>query len=136
SLYTRGSLEKGFAEADAVLEETYRTPCVIHSNLETHGSTADWDGDNLTVWDTTQGVFGMQANIASAMNMPLSKLRVIGQYVGGGFGSKLEASKMAVIAALLAKKAQRPVRLFLTREESYLSVGNRPSFLMKVKAGV
>ena len=124
--YSRGSVEKGFAEADVVLEETYRTPCGVHSILETHGSTVTWEGDNLIVYDTTQGVHGMQGNIATAMNMPLSKLRVIGPYVGGGFGSKLEASKMAVIAALLAKKAERPVRLFLTREEEYLAVGNRP----------
>jgi xanthine dehydrogenase YagR molybdenum-binding subunit len=67
--------------------------------------------------------------------MPLSRVRVIGHYVGGGFGSKLQASKHTIIAALLAKKTARPVKLFLTREETLLAVGNRPPAVMTLKAG-
>jgi len=134
--YSRGDVEKGFAEADVVLEETYRTSCEIHTTVEVHGSVAKWDGDQLTVWDTTQGAFAVQASLASLLNMPTSKVRVIGHYMGGGFGSKLGLNKYTVIAALLAKKTRRPVKLFLTREESFLCVGNRPAHVMRVKAGV
>jgi xanthine dehydrogenase YagR molybdenum-binding subunit len=132
----RGDVAKGFAEADIVLEETYRTSCEIHAPLEVHGSVARWEGDRLTVWDTNQGPFGIQSGIAKALNMPLSKVRVISSYMGGGFGSKQEAGKYTIIAALLAQKTARPVRLFLTREETFLCVGNRPSHVMKLKAGV
>ncbi len=132
----RGDVDKGFKEADVVLEETYRTSCELHTPMEPHGSVAKWDGDELTVWDTTQGPFAVQGSLAAALKMPLSKVRVIGKYMGGGFGSQLELGKYTVIAALLARKTQRPVKLFLTREEEYLCVGNRPAHIMTVKAGV
>jgi len=132
----RGDVEKGFAEADVVLEETYRTSCDIHTCVEAHGSVVQWDGDRLTVWDTNQGPFPIQAALAGALRMPLSKVRVISSYMGGGFGSKLNLGKYSVIAALMARKAARPVKLFLTREETFLAVGNRPAHIMKLKAGV
>jgi xanthine dehydrogenase YagR molybdenum-binding subunit len=132
----RGDVEKGFAEADVVLEETYRTSCNIHVPMEVHGAVSQWDGDHLTVWDTNQGPFDIQAEIARAMNMPLSKVRVISTYMGGGFGSKQEAGKYNIIGVLLAQKTARPVKLFLTREESFLCVGNRPAHIIKLKAGV
>ena len=132
----RGDVAKGFAEADVVLEETYRSSCEIHAPMEVHGSVAQWDGDRLTVWDTNQGPFGIQSDLATALKMPLSKVRVISKYMGGGFGSKQEAGKYTVIAALLAQKTARPVKLFLTREETFLCVGNRPAHIMKLKAGV
>ena len=75
--FNRGDVDRGFAEADAVLEETYRTPCEIHAPLESFGSVAKWDGDELTVWDTTQGVFAVQSALAGVLHMPLSKVRVI-----------------------------------------------------------
>jgi xanthine dehydrogenase YagR molybdenum-binding subunit len=132
----RGNVDKGFAEADVVLEETYRTPCEIHTTMEVHVSVAKWDGDQLTVWDTTQGAFAVQASLAAALNMPLSKVRVIGRYMGGGFGSKLGLSKYTIMAALLARKTRRPVKLALSREETFLCVGNRPAHILRVKAGV
>jgi xanthine dehydrogenase YagR molybdenum-binding subunit len=134
--YDRGDVEQGFAEADHVLEETYRTPCEIHSPLELHGSVARWDGDRLTVWDSTQGVFGVQEQLARCLELPLSHVRVIGPYMGGGFGSKLELGKYTVIAALLARQTGQPVKLFLTREESFLVAGNRPANTLTLKAGV
>jgi xanthine dehydrogenase YagR molybdenum-binding subunit len=132
----RGNVEQGFAAADAVVERTFRTSCEIHTPLEVHGSVAKWDGGVLTVWDTNQGPFGIQASLADALGMPLSKVRVIAKYMGGGFGGKLNLGKYTVAAALLAKKTGRPVKLFLTREETFLAVGNRPAHIMTVKAGV
>ena len=67
-----------------------------------------------------------KTGVAQALGLPLSKVRVIGRYMGGGFGSKLRAGKYTVIAALLARATARPVKLVLSREETYLATGNRP----------
>jgi len=134
--YERGDVEKGFAEADVVLEESYRSESELHTPMELHGCVAKWDGDRLTLWESTQGVYAVQARVAEVLGLPLSNVRVIGHYMGGGFGSKLQPGKYTIIAALLAKKTARPVKLFLAREETYLCVGNRPPCNMKVKAGV
>jgi CO/xanthine dehydrogenase Mo-binding subunit len=136
SVYERGDIAKGFAEADVVLEQTYRTACEIHAPMETHGSVARWDGSRLTIWDSTQGVFAVQSAAAQALQLPLANVRVIGHYVGGAFGSKLGLTKQTVIAALLARRTARPVRLFVSREESFTSQGNRPPASMTLKAGV
>ncbi|MBI5570035.1 MAG: xanthine dehydrogenase family protein molybdopterin-binding subunit [Desulfomonile tiedjei] len=134
--YERGDVNKGFAEADVVLETEYRTECLIHTPMELHGCVARWDGDRLTIWESTQGVYPVQQDVAGVLGMPLAKVRVIGHYMGGGFGSKLQAGKYTVIASLLAKATGRPVKLFLSREETFLSTGNRPPSNMKLKAGV
>jgi CO/xanthine dehydrogenase Mo-binding subunit len=136
SAYSRGDVAKGFADADFVVEETYRTSCEIQSPLEVHGSVARWDGDHLTLWDSTQAPFSVQGTVATLLGIPLSKVRVIARYMGGGFGSKLEAGKYNVIAALLARRTGRPVKYCLSREESFLCVGNRPAHLLTLKAGV
>jgi len=135
-VYERGNVEKGFAEADVVLEERYRTESELHTPAELHGCVAKWDGDHLTVWESTQGVYAVQARVAEVLGLPLANVRVIGHYMGGGFGSKLQAGKYTIIAALLAKKTAQPVKLLLTREETFLCVGNRPPSNMRLKAGV
>ncbi len=134
--YERGDVARGFAEADVVLEEEYRCECEIHTPMEAHGCVAKWDGDSLTVWESTQGVYNVQTGVAAALGMPLSKVRIIGHYMGGGFGAKLQAGKYTTAAALLAKKTARPIKITLTREETYLAVGNRPPANMRLKAGV
>ncbi len=134
-VYERGNVSEGFAAADVVLEHTYRTPIQIHTTMEVHGSVAQWDGDRLTVWDTNQGVFGRRAELAQTFKLPLSSVRVISRYMGGGFGSKLELGKYTAIAAILSRMTARPVKLFLTREETFLCVGNRPANKITIKAG-
>ncbi len=131
----RGDVQKGFAEAEVVVEEEYRTQCQIHTPMELHGCVAAWEGDELTIWESTQGVFAVQSEIAQALGMPLAKVRVSGHYMGGGFGSKLQASKYNIAAALLARQAGKPVKLFLSREQTYLIAGNRPPNVMKLKVG-
>ena len=134
--YDRGDVARGFAEADVVLEQTYRSACEIHTPMELHGCAVKWDGESLTIWESTQGVFAVQARVAEVLHLPLSRVRVIGHYMGGGFGSKLQPDKSTIIAALLARKTARPVKMFLSREETFLAVGNRPPATMKLKAGV
>ncbi|RPI28000.1 MAG: xanthine dehydrogenase family protein molybdopterin-binding subunit, partial [Acidobacteria bacterium] len=95
--YQRGDVAKGFAEADIVLEESYSVSCLLHTPTEPHGCVVNWDGDRLTVWETTQGVFAIQDQIARTLGIPQSKVRVIGHYMGGGFGSKLDAGKYHIV---------------------------------------
>jgi xanthine dehydrogenase YagR molybdenum-binding subunit len=135
-VYERGNLAAGFAAAGIVLEQTYRTPTQMHTTMEVHGSVAQWDGDRLTVWDTNQGVFGRRAELAQSLKLPLSSVRVISHYMGGGFGCKLELGKYTVIAALAARQTGLPVKLFLTREETFLCTGNRPANTITIKAGM
>jgi xanthine dehydrogenase YagR molybdenum-binding subunit len=134
--YERGDVAEGFKEADVVLQESYRTESELHTPMELHGCVANWEGDALTIWESTQGVYAVQSKVAEVLEMPLSKVRIIGHFMGGGFGSKLRAGKYTIIAALLARRTARPVKLLLTREETYLAVGNRPPSNMTLKAGV
>jgi len=133
--YSRGEVEKGFSEADVVLEQSYRTSVELHTPLELHGCVANWDRDRLTIWESSQGVYAVQSRIAEALGLPLSKIRVSNQYMGGGFGSKLKPGKYTAVCALLAKKCSRPVKMLLSREETFLCVGNRPANSMRLKAG-
>ena len=132
----RGDVAAGFRDADAVVEGTYETSCEIHATMEPLSSVARWDGDRLTVWESSQGVFDHQEALAAALGLPLSSVRVVCKYMGGGFGSKAELSKHTLIAVLLARRTGRPVRSVLTREESFLCAGNRPPHTMTLKAGV
>lgn len=131
----RGDVEVGFSEADRIVERVYRTPCQIQAPMEPHGSVAKWDGNRLTVWDSTQGVYGIQQTLAQVLSLPIANVRVIGHYMGGGFGAKLETGKYTVIAALLARMTAQPVRIFLPREDCFRVTGNRPGNTMSVKIG-
>ena len=135
SVRERGDLAAGFAAADVIVESTYSTSCQIHAPLEPHGSVAKWDGNKLTVWDTTQGVFGVQQTMAKVFGLPISSVRVIGHYMGGGFGAKLETGKYTVMAAIMSRMAARPVKLFLPREDCFTVTGNRPGNTITVKIG-
>ncbi len=136
SVRERGDLTAGFEQADFVIERTFRTPCEIHAPMEPHGSVARWDGNRLTVWDSTQGVFSVQQAMARVLGLPLANVRVIGHYMGGGFGAKLETGKYTVFAALMARMTGRPVKIFLPREDCFRVTGNRPGNTITIKIGV
>ena len=131
----KGNVDEGFEKADAVVEGTYSTQVQTHSALETHGVVARWEGDELTVWASTQGIFSVREELSQTLNVPLSKVNVITEYMGGGFGAKFGAGVDGVTAAKLAREAGAPVKLFLDRKEEHLAVGNRPSSVQWVKAG-
>lgn len=130
-----GDIDAGFAEADAIVEDEFRTQVQTHACLEVHGSVAMWEGDELTVWDSTQGVHGVREGIAKFLEIPENKVRVICHHMGGGFGSKLQAGSYSGIAAKLAKEANAPVKLMLTRKQDFLTTGNRPNSIQKIKIG-
>jgi xanthine dehydrogenase YagR molybdenum-binding subunit len=133
--YSRGDIEKGFAEAEVILERTYKTVWEVHHTAETHASVAKWEGDKLTVWDSTQAIHGVRDSLASILNIPAAKVTVIKEYMGGGFGSKLGLNDYTVAAALLAKETGRPVKITLSRKDNSFCVGNRPSSLITIKGG-
>jgi CO/xanthine dehydrogenase Mo-binding subunit len=133
--YERGNVTEAFKTADVAVERTFTTPCELHNPMEAHGCVAKWDGPRLTVWESTQGVYGVQNGVAAALKLPLANVRVVGHYMGGGFGSKLETGKYSVMAALLARKTGRPVRLFHTREQVCTSMGNRPANTITLRVG-
>jgi xanthine dehydrogenase YagR molybdenum-binding subunit len=133
--YTRGNIDRGFAEAEVTLERTYKTAIEIHQPVETHASIAKWDQDELTVWDSTQAIFSVRDGLAEALGIPETKVRVIKMYMGGGFGSKLDVNEHTIVAAKLAKETSRPVKITLTRKENSLCVGNRPSTRITIKGG-
>jgi xanthine dehydrogenase YagR molybdenum-binding subunit len=127
SIHKRGDSEQGFKDADVVVEGHYVTQVQTHSALETHGVVADWKPDLLTVYASTQGTSGVREELAGFFKIPLTNVRVITEYMGGGFGAKFGAGNPGVVAAALSKKTGAPVRLMLDRQEEHLSVGNRPS---------
>jgi len=134
-VYSRGDVDKGFAEADHIVEATFRSPCQVHACLETHCSVAQWQGDRLTVWDSTQAVHPNREALARALGLPIADVRVICLYSGGGFGSKLGLNKYTVAAAIAARQLGRPVKVTLDREEDALAMGNRPLNVMTIRAG-
>lgn len=131
--YERGDVEAGCAAADAIVALTIRTPDVLHHCMETHGSVAEWSGDRLTVWDSTQYIFAVRQQVAESLNVSLEKVRVLSAFTGGGFGAKIGAGKYAVIAALASRQTHRPVRFFLTRAEESQAAGERPQSLQKIR---
>lgn len=134
-VYKRGDVEKGFEEAETVVEDTFTTQVAVHNPTEVHCSAANWDGDRLTVWDSTQAIFNVRDALAQSLSIPVSKVRVIKKYMGGGFGCKLAPGKYTVMVSLLAREIGRPVKIALDRKEMNLAVGNRPDSVQKLKAG-
>lgn len=131
----KGDVAAGFAQADAIIEKTYRVPVQTHTSLETHGAVAQWEGNKLTVWSSTQGVVGVRDDLADYFELPKDSVRVICEHLGGGFGSKFGAGAEGRAVCELARTAGAPVKLMLNRKEEHLAVGNRPSAIMTIKMG-
>jgi xanthine dehydrogenase YagR molybdenum-binding subunit len=131
-----GDLDAGFAQAVQTIEASYETQVQTHVSLETHGCVCEWQGENLTSWASTQAVHGTREGFAEALGIPQSNIRVITEYMGGGFGSKFGPDVQGVACAKLAKQAGAAVKMMLDRKEEHLAVGNRPSSFSRIKAGV
>ena len=134
-IISRGDVEAGFRESDVVVEREYRTPVALHTALEPHGAVADWSGGRVTVWESTQGIFNTRADLAEAFGLPLTAVRVIKNYMGGGFGAKNGASFAAYTAVALSRKLGRPVRCIFDREGEQTDAGNRPATIQRVRIG-
>ncbi len=133
--YERGDVEKALAQADVVVEATYRTQTVLHNSMETHQAICEWTGDVLNVYISTQFIWGVRNAVAETLEMPPDKVRVVCEFMGGGFGSKNGPDEYTFVAAELAKRTGRPVRCALTRREEHTAAGNRNATIQRLRAG-
>ena len=132
---TRGDFEKAFAGAAVRFDQTYATPSQHSSAMEPHASVARWDGDMLTVWSSCQLLESNVGQIASGVGVPRENVRLLSPYVGGGFGSKLGIGPDAVLAALGAREAGRPVKVALSRQQVYQATSRRSETIQRVRIG-
>ena len=131
----RGNIEKGFAEADRIFEDTFTLPATQHSFLETHACIASVEpAGRITVWATTQNPFVVRTQLANIFKVPVSKVRVVVPYLGGGYGGKVYP-KVEPITVALAQKAGRPVRVVLSREEVFYTI-TKHAAVIRMKTGV
>ncbi len=131
-----GDIEKGFAEADHIVEREFNTETYHQGYIESHITTVDWDSnDNLTLWTSTQGQFEIRDNLADVLEIPIGNVKVIPMEVGGAFGGK-DRIYLDPVAALLSKKAAQPVKMAMRRDEVIRATGPSPGAHIKVKMGV
>ncbi len=133
--FEKGDAERGFAEAEVVVEREFRTAWVHQGYIEPQASTACWNADGqLAIWSSTQGAFGVRAEVAGVLRHPVSKIKVTPMEVGGGFGGKLPAF-LESLATLLSRKTGQPVKLVMTRTEVFESSSPASGSWVKVKMG-
>ncbi len=139
----RGDIQKGFAESDHIFDDTFTLPATQHSFLETHACIASVEpgrparglaGGRITVWATTQNPFVVRTQLANIFKVPVSKVRVIVPYLGGGYGGKVYP-KIEPITVALSQKAGRPVRVVLSREEVFYTI-TKHAAVIHMKTGV
>ncbi len=130
-----GDLEKGFQEADVIVEREFTTQTVHQGYIEPHASTATWAGDGrLTVWTCTQGSFAIRSSCAAILDIPESEIRVIPTEIGGGFGAKI-TTYLEPVAAVLSKKSGRPVKVVMSRKEVFEGTGPASATKLRTKIG-
>jgi len=130
----RGDVEHGFRQADFVFKDVFRSPPAQHVPLEPHVTVAQFFHSKLTLWTSSQMPHAVRAQMAELFNLPLARVRVIVETLGGGFGSK-GSLRLEPITAFLALKANRPVKILLTREEEFVTVCKHPATI-RIKTGV
>ncbi|GGE02305.1 xanthine dehydrogenase [Aureimonas endophytica] len=130
-----GEFERAFADAPVQLDETYTTPDQSHSAMEPHASVARWDGDELTVWTSNQMIDWGRSDLAATLEIPKEKVRLVSPFVGGGFGGKLFLRTDALLAALGAREAGRPVKVALARPLIANNTTHRPATIQRIRIG-
>ena len=130
----KGDVEKGFAQADEIFEDSFEFPMIYHYSMEPHTAIALFDSDGIQIWTSTGHPFGVRQEVAEIFHVPLSKVRVQVNYVGGAYGSK-SGGKIEPLVAALARKAQRPVRVVQTFSEA-MATCRRHAIQCKLKTGV
>lgn len=130
-----GNFARGFETSPVKLDATYHTPDQSHAMMEPHASTAFWEGDKVTVYTSNQMVAWCRGDLAKTLAIPKDKVRVISPYVGGGFGSKLFLRADAVLAALGARAAKRPVKVALHRRLIFNNTTHRPATIQRIRIG-
>lgn len=131
----RAKPDQAFAKPGLVVADvTVMTQAEVHHPLETHGHVIEWGADgNVTVWASTQAISSVKNSMAKALDIPASQVRVISEFMGGGFGAKFGSGVEGLACARLSKETKKPVKLMLSRFDNHHSVGNRPGSYQKIK---
>ena len=133
--FTRGDMDAGFAEADRVVEGSWRSAMVHQSYIEPHSTIADYNaGGELSVWTSTQGPFQIRDGLCQALDLPQTRVRVIPMEVGGGFGGKINLTELMVAA--LAMVVRRPVKYIMSRKQDLMAATPSPQVVVQLKAGM
>ncbi len=132
---TRGDVDAALAGAAAVVDAEYRTGAQVQNPLETHCAVAMWEAGTLTLWSSTQGIFAARDELASAYDLEPDDVRVVCEYMGGGFGGKQGAGPEGFMAAELARRSGRPVRLVYSRAEENITAGYRAPTVQTYRIG-
>ena len=135
AIFSKGDIDRGFAEADEIFDDTFRAQQVQHCSLEPHAVVADWNGERLMIWTSTQKVFLVRSGLADLFGLPESQIRVIGTKIGAGFGGK-NAMRLEPYAAALALKTGKPVRLVNSRSEEFAAAAGSVPAIIRVRTGV
>jgi xanthine dehydrogenase YagR molybdenum-binding subunit len=135
SVSKRGDPDSAFASAPVKLDATYITPNEPHNPIELHASVAVWDGDHVTLYETSQGVVNHRVVMAQVLGLPVENVRVVTRFLGSGFGGKLFPWPHTAMAAVAARKVGRPVKLSLNRRMMFSNVGYRPRTEQRIKLG-
>lgn len=130
-----GDFDTGFANAPVQLDVTYTTPDQSHAMMEPHASIAAWNGDELTVWTANQMINWGKQDMARTLGIPVENVRLDSPFIGGGFGGKLFLRADALLAALGAKAAKRPVKVALTRPLMFNNTTHRPATIQRIRLG-
>ena len=133
--HKKGDLEKGFAEADVIIEDEFFTQTVHQGYIEPHNATALYNPDGqLTIWCSTQGAFTVRQQVSEILQLPVSKIKVVPMEIGGGFGGKIQVY-IKPIAAMLAMKTGKPVKVLMSRADVFEGTGPTPGSYVRVKIG-
>ena len=135
AIFSKGDIDRGFAEADEIFDDTFRAQQVQHCSLEPHAVVADWNGERLMIWTSTQKVFLVRSGLADLFGLPESRIRVIGTKIGAGFGGK-NAMRLEPYAAALTLKTGKPVRLVNSRSEEFAAAAGSVPATVRVHTGV
>lgn len=131
----RAKPDEAFAKSDVVVELKVSTQVEIHHPLETHGNVVDWTGEEITVWSSTQGISSVRNDLSKALDIEANKIRVISEFMGGGFGAKFGFGVEGLACARLSRESGRPVKLMLSRFDNHHTVGNRPCSYQNIRIG-
>lgn len=130
-----GNFDKAFSAAHTKLDAEYTTPDQSHSMMEPHASVASWDGDQVTVWTSSQMIDWWRSDLAKTLGVDKEDVRVVSPYIGGGFGGKLFLRADALLAALAAKSVGRPVKVTLPRPMIPNNTTHRPATIQRIRIG-
>jgi xanthine dehydrogenase YagR molybdenum-binding subunit len=133
--YTRGNADPAFDSAPIKIDETYEISTETHNPMEMHATIAAWDGDKVTLYETSQGVVNHQQVMSEMLGIPLDRILVVSPFQGSGFGGKLFPWPHSLLAAIGARKVNRPVKVQVPRSLMFTTVGHRPMTRQRMRLG-